>query len=54
MNWTVLKTEEDYNLASMGMMEIFHAEPHTPEGEELDLLIVLEKDYDDKHYQELF
>lgn len=51
MNWTVLKTEEDYNKASMRLMEIFKAEPHSPEGEELDLLIVLVKDYDDKHYQ---
>jgi len=33
------------------MMEIFHAEPNTPESDEMDLLIVLIKDYDDKHYQ---
>jgi HTH-type transcriptional regulator/antitoxin HigA len=51
MNWKVLKTEEDYNKASMRMMEIFHAEVNTPEIDELDLLIVLIKDYDEKHYQ---
>lgn len=51
MNWKVLKTEEDYNKASMRLMEIFHAQPNTPENDELDLLIVLVKDYDDKHYQ---
>lgn len=51
MTWNVLKTEEDYNKASIRMMEIFQAEPNTPEGEELDLLIVLVKDYDDKHYE---
>lgn len=50
MNWKVLKTEEDYHSASIRMMEIFHAEPNTPEGDELDLLIVLVKDYDEKHY----
>ena len=50
MNWKVLKTEEDYNSASIRMMDIFHAEPNTPEGDELDLLIVLVKDYDEKHY----
>ncbi|MNQ63894.1 Antitoxin HigA [compost metagenome] len=50
MNWKVLKTEEDYNKASIRMMGIFHAEPNTPEGDELDLLIVLVKDYDEKHY----
>ena len=51
MNWKVLKTEADYNNAAIRMMEIFHAEPGTPESDELDLLIVLIKDYDDKHYQ---
>ena len=51
MNWKVLKIEEDYNKASIRMMEIFHAEPNTPESDELDLLIVLIKDYDEKHYQ---
>lgn len=50
MNWKVLKTEKDYNKASMRMMEIFHTEPNTPESDELDLLIVLIKDYDEKHY----
>jgi HTH-type transcriptional regulator/antitoxin HigA len=51
MNWKVLKTEEDYNKASMRLMEIFHAQPNTAESDELDLLMVLVKDYDDKHYK---
>jgi len=51
MNWKVLKTEKDYNKASIRLMEIFHAHPNTPESDELDLLMVLVKDYDDKHYQ---
>ena len=51
MNWKVIKTEEDYNKASMRLMEIFHADPNTAESDELDLLMVLVKDYDDKHYQ---
>ena len=51
MNWKVLKTEEDYNKASMRLMEIFHAEPNSAESDELDLLMVLVKDYDDKHYE---
>ncbi len=51
MNWKVLKTEEDYNSASIRMMEIFHATPNTLEGDELELLLVLIKDYDEKHYQ---
>lgn len=51
MNWKVLKTEEDYKKASIRMMELFHSQPNTPENDELDLLIVLIKDYDEKHYQ---
>jgi HTH-type transcriptional regulator/antitoxin HigA len=51
MNWKVLKTDDDYNKASMRLMEIFHALPNTPESDELDLLMVLVKDYDDKQYQ---
>jgi HTH-type transcriptional regulator/antitoxin HigA len=51
MNWKVLKTEEDYNKASLRLMELFHSAPNTPEGDELELLLVLVKDYDDKHYE---
>ena len=50
MNWKVLKTEEDYNKASLRMMEIFHAETNTPENDELELLMVLVKDFDERHY----
>jgi HTH-type transcriptional regulator/antitoxin HigA len=50
MNWKVLKTEEDYNKASIRLMEIFHAKANTAESDELDLLLVLVKDFDDKHY----
>ena len=35
----------------MRLLEIFHASPKTPESDELDLLLVLVKDYDDKHYE---
>jgi len=51
MNWKVLKTEEDYNKATIRLMEIFHSKPNTQEIDELGLLMVLVKDYDDKHYQ---
>jgi HTH-type transcriptional regulator/antitoxin HigA len=51
MIWKVLKTEDDYNRASIRMMELFHAEPNTPERDELDLLLLLVKDFDDKQYQ---
>ncbi len=51
MNWKVLKTKHDYEKASIRLMEIFHSRPNTIESDELDLLLVLVKDYDDKHYK---
>jgi HTH-type transcriptional regulator/antitoxin HigA len=51
MNWKILKNESDYNKASIRLMEIFHSAPNTPEGDELELLLVLVKDYDEKNYQ---
>jgi HTH-type transcriptional regulator/antitoxin HigA len=51
MNWKVLKTEEDYNKAALRLMEIFHPKPNSLESDELDVLMVLVKDYDDNHYQ---
>jgi HTH-type transcriptional regulator / antitoxin HigA len=50
MNWKVLDTEDKYNEASLRLMEIFHAEPNTPEDDELGILLLLVKDYDDRHY----
>jgi len=51
MNWTTLKTEEEYKEASNRLMEIFHAEPNTLEYKELSLLILLVQDYEEKHYK---
>ena len=48
MSWKVLKTEQDYQTALKRTMEIFHAEEGN-ESDELDLLLVLIKDYEDKH-----
>lgn len=51
MNWKILKTEQDYTNASNRLMEIFNATEGTPEADELELLIVLVQDYDNRHYQ---
>ena len=32
-------------------MEIFHAQSNTPEKDELELLLVLIEDYDNKHFE---
>ena len=48
MNWKLIKTEEEYQKALARTMEIFHAEAGTPEDDELGLLLLLIKDYEDK------
>jgi HTH-type transcriptional regulator/antitoxin HigA len=49
MNWKVIKTEAQYKKAIKRTIEIFQATPGNPEADELDLLLVLVKDYEDKH-----
>ena len=49
MNWKVIKTKKEYATAVKRTMAIFQAESGTPEADELDLLLVLVKDYEDKH-----
>jgi HTH-type transcriptional regulator/antitoxin HigA len=49
MNWKVIKTEAAYQKAVKRAMKIFHAEENTPDADELALLLVLIKDYEDKH-----
>nr|WP_294877304.1 helix-turn-helix domain-containing protein [uncultured Pedobacter sp.] len=48
-HYKVLKTDEEYKMALNRTISIFHAEPNSPEFEELELLLVLVKDYEDKH-----
>ena len=50
MKWKVLKTEKDYEKAAKRMMQIFHTEEEGPLLDELELLIVLIKDYDDRNF----
>ncbi len=49
MNWKVLKTEAQYLKAVKRAMHIFHAQENTPEGDELGLLLLLIRDYEDRH-----
>lgn len=48
MNWKVIKTEREHKKAVKRAMEIFHAAPNTPEDDELGVLILLIKDYEDR------
>ncbi len=45
-----VRTEADYDAALARIDELFHSEPASPEGEELDVLIDLVEHYEDRHY----
>ncbi len=49
MNWKVIKTNAQHKKALKRTMAIFHATTGTPEAYELELLLVLVKDCEDKH-----
>ena len=49
MNWKVLKSESAYRKALLRSIDLFHATESSPESDELALLLVLIKDYEDKH-----
>jgi HTH-type transcriptional regulator / antitoxin HigA len=49
MNWKVIKTEAAYQKAVKRTMVIFQAKEGTPEADELALLLLLVKDYEDKN-----
>ncbi|MVN20561.1 transcriptional regulator [Mucilaginibacter arboris] len=48
-DWKVIKSEIAYKKALERTISIFHAEPGTPEFEELEQLLILVKDYEDKY-----
>jgi len=49
MNWKVIKTETAYKKAVKRAIEIFQPKENTPESDELALLVILIKDYEDRH-----
>ena len=48
--WKVLKNEGEYDFALERTIELFHAERGTLDFEELELLLLLVKDYEDRHF----
>ena len=48
-HYKVLKTEKEYKTVLNRTISIFHSEPGTPEFDELELLLLLVKDYEEKH-----
>jgi HTH-type transcriptional regulator / antitoxin HigA len=49
MNWKVIKTEAAYQKTVKRTIAIFQAKEGTPEADELALLLLLVKDYEDKN-----
>lgn len=49
MTWKVIKTEAQYQKAVKRTMHIFHAQENTSEGDELALLLVLIRDYEERN-----
>jgi HTH-type transcriptional regulator/antitoxin HigA len=49
MNWGIIKTEDEYQNAIERTLKVFHAEEGSREADELALLLLLVKDYEDKH-----
>lgn len=50
MTWKIIKTEAAYQKTIKRTMAIFQAEEGTTEADELSLLLLLIKDYEEKHF----
>lgn len=50
MEATIIKTEEQYDIAMERIDELFDAKPDTKEFDELELFVMLVDAYEDKHY----
>ncbi|AFM27349.1 transcriptional regulator [Desulfomonile tiedjei] len=51
MNIKPIRTDEDYDTACRRIDEIFHAEPGTPEDDELEILLTLVDKYEEAHFK---
>ena len=49
-NWTLLKSEKEYENALSRLDEIFEAKPGSDEDKEADLLVLLIEKYEDENY----
>ena len=45
-----IKSKRDYNLALKKVQKLWNAEPNTPDGDNLEVLITLVEAYEEKHY----
>jgi HTH-type transcriptional regulator/antitoxin HigA len=51
MKATIIKTEEQYDVAMERIDELFDAKPNTTEFDELELLVLLVDAYEEKNYR---
>lgn len=51
MDVEVIKNNKQYDKALQRFEEIFFAKPNTKDGKEAELLALVIKDYEDKHYK---
>ena len=51
MNIRPIKTETDYEWALAEIDQIFDAEPDTPDGDRLEILVTLIEAYEDTHFE---
>ena len=49
MNFKILKTKEDHEVALKKIDALFDAKPNTPEGDEFELLSLLIDNYEEEH-----
>ncbi|GKS70257.1 hypothetical protein W03_22610 [Nitrosomonas sp. PY1] len=50
MDINPIKTDVDYHAALKEVEELMMAEPNTPEGKKLDILVTLIETYEHKHF----
>lgn len=50
MKLKILKTKKEYHVAMERFEEIFNSKAGTPESDEADILSLLIRDYEEKHY----
>lgn len=50
MTIKAIKTEKDYQKALSRIDELMDAEPNTPEGDELELLVILVEQYEEEKF----
>ena len=50
MNIKPIKTDADYRAALKEIESLMMAQPDTPDGEKLDVLVTLVEAYESKHY----